>query len=180
MAYTEDTLVQQTTAEYLEQQLAWKLIYAYNNEDFGPGSSLGRASDREVVLVRPLREKLVVLNPNLPDAAYDDTVRQITVSITSQTLVTNRENYTQMRDGLQVSFRNDQGERGKQRLWVCDFAAPENNDFLCARELWPSATWTNAMPKNWKRLRSIINKVLITIILKYWQRHPRYFLYTNR
>ena len=36
--YTEDTLVQQTTAEYLEQKLGWKSVYAYNNEDFGPNS----------------------------------------------------------------------------------------------------------------------------------------------
>ena len=45
--YTEDTLVQQTTAEYLEQQLGWESVYAYNNEDFGPDSLLGRASDRK-------------------------------------------------------------------------------------------------------------------------------------
>jgi len=50
--YTEDTLVQQTTAEYLEQELGWESVYAYNNEDFGPDSLLGRGSDREVVLPR--------------------------------------------------------------------------------------------------------------------------------
>lgn len=73
--YTEDTLVQQTTADYLEQQLGWKSYYAYNNEDFGPDSLLGRTSRREVVLTRPLREKLMALNPDLLDAAYDDAVR---------------------------------------------------------------------------------------------------------
>ena len=36
--YSEDTLVQQTTAEYLQQQFGWKSVYAYNNEDFGPDS----------------------------------------------------------------------------------------------------------------------------------------------
>jgi len=41
MNYTEDTLVQQTTAEYLEKQLGWRSVYAYNNEDFGPSSLLG-------------------------------------------------------------------------------------------------------------------------------------------
>ena len=46
-SYTEDALVQQTTADYLEQQLGWESVYAYNNEDFGSGSLLGRASDRE-------------------------------------------------------------------------------------------------------------------------------------
>lgn len=60
MPYNEDTLVQQTTAEYLERQLGWQSVYAYNNEDFGPDSLLGRSSDREVVLTRPLREKLHV------------------------------------------------------------------------------------------------------------------------
>ncbi len=34
--YSEDTLVQQTTAEYLEKQLGWDSIYAYNKEVFVP------------------------------------------------------------------------------------------------------------------------------------------------
>ena len=136
-AYTEDTLVQQTTADYLEQQLGWKSVYAYNNEDFGPSSLLGRTADHEVVLTRTMREKLVALNPNLPDAAYDDAVRQITATVASQNLAaTNREKYAQMRDGVQVTFRDDKGERVRQRLRVFDFDTPENNDFLCVRELW--------------------------------------------
>ena len=137
MNYTEDTLVQQTTANYLEQELGWTSVLAWNNEDFGPNSLLGRASDREVVLTRPLRAELVALNPGLPEAAYEDAVRQITATVASQTLVpTNREKYAQLRDGVQVTFRNDKGERVRRRLQVFDFDAPENNDFLCVRELW--------------------------------------------
>ena len=33
--YTEGTLVQQTTAEYLEERLGWESVYAHNTEDFG-------------------------------------------------------------------------------------------------------------------------------------------------
>jgi type I restriction enzyme R subunit len=58
--YTEDTLVQQTTADYLEQQLGWGSVYAYNNEDFGPDSLLGRASDREVVLVFMKKREVII------------------------------------------------------------------------------------------------------------------------
>jgi type I restriction enzyme, R subunit len=135
--YTEDTLVQQTSAEYLEKQLGWESVYAYNTEDFGPDSLLGRNSDQEVVLKRTLRAKLVQLNPGLPDAVYDDAVRQITATIASQTIVaTNREKYGLMRDGVQVTFRNDKGERVRDRLRIFDFAEPDNNDFLCVRELW--------------------------------------------
>jgi len=135
--YTEDTLVQQTTAEYLEQQLGWESVYAYNNEDFGPDSLLGRASDREVVLTRLLRRTLMEHNPGLPDAAYDDAVRQITATVASQTLAaTNREKYALMRDGVQVTFRNHKGERVRERLRIFDFDEPTNNHFLCVRELW--------------------------------------------
>lgn len=84
--YSEDTLVQQTTAEYLEQELGWESVYAYNNDDFGPDSLLGRESDREVVLARPLRGKIEELNPGLPATAYYDAVRQIVAVSATQTM----------------------------------------------------------------------------------------------
>ena len=135
--YSEDTLVQQTTAEYLERQLGWESVYAYNTETFGPTGRLGRDSDREVVLTRYLREKLVELNPGLPEDAYDDAVRQIvTIAATQTPFATNREKYAMVKDGVQVTFRNAKDERVKQRLRVVDFETPENNHFLCVRELW--------------------------------------------
>ena len=135
--YTEDSLVQQTTADYLEQSLGWQSVYAYNNEDFGPDGLLGRSSDREVVLTRTLRTKLIELNPGLPAVAYDDAVRQVVESPASQSIVaTNREKYALLRDGVQVTFRNDKGERVRDRLRLVDFDNPRANDFLCVRELW--------------------------------------------
>ncbi len=135
--YTEDTLVQRTTAEYLERELGWESLYAYNNEDFGPDSLLGRKSDREVVLTRILRAKLEELNPGLPDMAYEDALRQIvTVSASQSMAATNREKYELIKEGVQVTFRNPEGERVYQRLRILDFDVPENNHFLCVRELW--------------------------------------------
>lgn len=135
--YTEDTLVQQTTAEYLEHVLGWESVFAYNTETFGPEGTLGRASDKDVVLKRPLRAALVRLNPSLPESAYDDAVRQLVEVNGSQTLLaTNREKYQLLRDGVQVTYRKASGERVKQRLRVVDFNNPAANHFLCVRELW--------------------------------------------
>ena len=129
--YTEDTLVQQTTAEYLEQELGWHSVCAFNDEDFGPDSLLGRESDREVVLTRILRAKLEELNPGLPATAYEDALRQIVTVSASQTMAaTNREKYELIKHGVQVTFRNAKGERVRQRLQVFDFEVPENNHFL--------------------------------------------------
>jgi type I restriction enzyme R subunit len=135
--YTEDTLVQQTTAEYLEQELGWDSEYAYNTEDYGTDSLLGRKDEREVVLKRYLRAKLVELNGGLPQDAYDDAVRQIVTTIAAQSLLTtNREKYDLIKNGVQVTFHNDKGERVRKRLRVFDFTKPTNNHFLCVRELW--------------------------------------------
>ena len=75
--FTEDDLVQRTTAEYLRYNLGWESVYAYNTETFGVDGTLGRLSDREVVLTRYLNQKLVEFNSGLPETAYEDAVRQI-------------------------------------------------------------------------------------------------------
>jgi len=134
---TEDTLVQQTTAEYLEKKLHWETVYAYNQETFGPEGTLGRSSDREVVLTRYLRAKLIEFNQGIPEDAYQDAIRQIVEYSRIQTLLaTNRDKYTLIKEGVQVSFRNDKGELKKERLRVFDFDEPEKNHFLAVRELW--------------------------------------------
>lgn len=134
----EDTLVQQTTADYLYEQLQWdENILAYNNETFGLEGTLGRRSDKEVVLTRYLGEALMKLNPGLPEAAYKDALRQITDSSAVQnTLQINRDNYEQIKNGVQVQYRNAKNELVKKRLKVIDFDNPDNNHFLCVRELW--------------------------------------------
>ena len=135
--YTEDQLVQLTTAEYLHEQLGWESVYAYNEEDFGPDSLLGRKSDREVVLTRYLKAALVKLNPGLPIEAYHEAVRQVVEMSASQTiLVANREKYKLLRDGVPVAFRNAKGELVKKTLHVFDFDHPEENHFLAVREFW--------------------------------------------
>ena len=136
-SYTEDTLVQQTTADYLEQQLGWESVYAHNHEDFGPSSLLGRTSERDVVLSRPLRERLAALNPGLPGEAYDDAVRSIAATAASQTIVAaNREKYDLLRDRVKVTYRDDKGRPIKRRLRVLDFDDLDNNHFLGVREMW--------------------------------------------
>jgi len=49
ISYTEDSLVQQTTANYLEQKLGWESVYAFNvpnQNDRAKGSRLPVVSGR--------------------------------------------------------------------------------------------------------------------------------------
>lgn len=133
----EDTLVQTTTADYLETELGWENVFAYNTETFGKEGLLGRESDKEVVLKRYLGEALVKFNPGLPQSAYQEALRKITEApVTENTLQINFEQYELVKNGVQVQYRNAKDELEKKRLKVFDFDNPENNHFLCVRELW--------------------------------------------
>lgn len=135
--YGEDTLVQETTANYLKDHLGWDIKYAYNEETFGPEGLLGRKDDREIVLTRYLCQSLRKFNPNLIDEAYEDAIKKIIdYSFILSPLQVNKEKYDLLRDGIQVQVRNSKGEIEKIRLKVFDFETPENNHFLAVRELW--------------------------------------------
>jgi len=135
--YSEDTLAQQTTADYLRDSLGWETVYAYNEETFGADGTLGRENDREVVLTRPLRVALEKLNPGLPREAYEAAVHQLAEASASKTMLQlNREKYLLCRNGVTVPVRMSDGRREEKRLRVFDFDTPENNHFLAVRELW--------------------------------------------
>ena len=135
---TEDTLVQDTTANYLKDQLHWdESIHAQYNETFGKEGTLGRDSERDVVLSRYLGEKLIELNPGLPESAYQDALRAVKdYAASPDILTTNKELYQLHKDGVEVSFKDDEGQLVKRHLRLFDFDNPENNHFLVVRELW--------------------------------------------
>ncbi len=119
MAFREDDLVQQTTAEYLRDELGWESVYAYNDETFGPEGTLGRRDDREVVLTRYLGEALVKLNPDLPQAAYQDAIRHIVEHSLSQSpLQINQEKYDLLKDGVHCVCSTSTS-RGITISWLC-------------------------------------------------------------
>jgi len=133
----EDTLVQQTTTDYLKNNLDWNSVYAYNQETFGADGLLGRNSDREVVLTRYLKQALKEFNPGLPETAYDEAVRQVVDYSQSQSMLSsNFDKYKLFKDGVLVSFQGKDGEIKKERLKIFDFTEAANNHFLAVRELW--------------------------------------------
>ena len=131
MAMTEETLVQEVTAEYLLNQLQWDKSVMGMHEKLGKEGDLGRISEKEIVLVRYLGEKLIELNPNLPQAAYQEALRLVCEVPSSTNIVAvNKEKYLLHKNGVEVSFHNEKGERVKKRLRLFDFDNYENNHFL--------------------------------------------------
>jgi type I restriction enzyme, R subunit len=133
---SEDRLVQRTFADHLRDGLGWQSVYAWNDESFGPAGTLGRTSERDVVLVRDLRAALGRLNPELPDLAREQAVGKLTKDDFARSLLQhNRELYGWIRDGVPVEWRNAAGEVCHARAQVIDFKDPSRDRFLAVREL---------------------------------------------
>lgn len=135
--YSEDLLIQKSTAELLEQELGWRSVYAFDNEVLGDQGTLGRKTQHEVVLIRHLRLALKRQNPWMNDKQLTEAVERMTSHMSSQTLMQiNEEKYGFMRDGVPVTRLKPNGETETVKARVMDFANVDNNEFIAVRELW--------------------------------------------
>jgi type I restriction enzyme, R subunit len=133
--YSEDALIESATQDVL-QELGWDVKTAWAKESFGEHGLLGRDNKGEVVLKRYLLQALQTLNPDLPIAAYQQAIEQITQRRADKSLPRiNKEKYELLKEGTLVSYTNTDGQLEKKRLRIFDFDNHENNYFLAVRQL---------------------------------------------
>src|SRR5919199_3667555 len=103
---TEDALVEQPAMRLL-RDLGWEVASGFD-EVLGPGGTLGRDSQAEVVLGHRLRVALRGINPGVPDEALDTAVEILTESRSAMDRIrANREVYRLLRDGVKVEAEID-------------------------------------------------------------------------
>ena len=76
--YSEDLLIQKSTADLLEKELGWKSVYAYDSEVLGEQGTLGRKSQHEVVLIRHLRLAHKRLNTWMNEKQLTEAIERMT------------------------------------------------------------------------------------------------------
>ncbi len=140
-ADSEEALENATLALFAE--LGWETTNGcyevYGEVLVGPSSGphLGRATRNEVVLRPRLEAALTRLNPDLPPETLHQAVEQLTRDRSAMSLVhANRETYELLKDGVQVTFRDADGEERVERVAVIDWNDPTDNDFLLVQQFW--------------------------------------------
>ena len=137
--YSEDGLVETATQEGLEA-LGWTVVTAWKKESLAiqvdrSDGLLGRLNKSEVILERYVLQALRVLNPDLPDTAYQQAVLQLKESAADKHLAAiNKDKHDLLVKGVPVSYQDDKGILQKKRLKVFDFDNPVNNHFLAVRQ----------------------------------------------
>lgn len=144
--YSEDALVEQATQDTLVE-LGWEVLTAWHNESFGEKGLLGRDNKSEVILTRYLLRALKDLNPNRPLIAYELAIEQIVQRVTNIALVNiNRDKYKLFKEGVEVTYTNDDNELVKEKLKVFNFNDYQDNHFLAVRQLEVSGDLYNRRP----------------------------------
>ena len=134
--YSENILVQESTGNFLHDELGWDVKYAYNTEVLGDSGTFGRKSYNEILLTRYFRKSLKHLNPWITESQIDEAQQKLESHISTASLLqTNEEKYFLIRDGIPVTAKTPDGKTETKTAVVIDFQNPGNNDYLAIKEL---------------------------------------------
>lgn len=135
-AFSENALVEQPAIALLEA-LGWKSANCYHEKVGGGGSTLGRETSSEVILWPRLKNAIQKLNPDLPKDAIEKAMEELGKDRSAMSLAhANQEIYKLLKDGVKITFQNDDGEETDETVRVVDWNHPENNDFFLASQFW--------------------------------------------
>jgi type I restriction enzyme R subunit len=134
---SEDDIEIAVLKELCSQELSWRELNCYTADADDLNDKSGREDKSEVVFRDILRKKLQQLNPGMPERAIEIAEQEIAKGRRAMTLMNaNIEVYKLIREGVPVSYDNEQGKEEHGFVKVIDFDTPENNDFLAVQQLW--------------------------------------------
>jgi type I restriction enzyme R subunit len=133
--YSEDALVEQPAIALFES-LGWETGSLYG-EWSGGGSSQGRQTQQDVVLVPRLKSALAKLNPELPGEALEKAIEELTRDRSKLLPVNaNLEVYQLLKDGVKVEVMDERGRTSTETVRMIDWKQPAANDFFLASQFW--------------------------------------------
>ncbi len=112
-------------------RLGYDYIHA---PDIAPdGDRPERSRYDEVLLVGRLESALKRINPRLSPALLQAALKEVQRISSPELLANNEAFHRLLTEGVPVSAHTDGDERG-ERVWLIDFAKPENNEFVVANQ----------------------------------------------
>ncbi|MCE9538808.1 MAG: type I restriction endonuclease subunit R, partial [Bacteroidetes bacterium] len=87
----------------------------------------------EVVLATRLRDAIDKLNPTITQDAKEDALKKVLRTESPNALINNETFHKYLTEGVDVEVRTTEGIRG-EKVYIIDFAIPENNEFLAINQ----------------------------------------------
>ncbi len=129
MAYIDESDIEEAHIKLFE-------TLGYDHENAWRDKPLERQNLKEVVLKKRLQKALTKLNPHLPTSAIDDALNELTKSRSMlNELEANQEVYELIKNGVPITFSNQEGKEEATRVKVILFDEPTDNDFWVVSQL---------------------------------------------
>lgn len=122
--------IEQNALEVL-QELGYQVLFG---PDIGPEGTGERENFSDVMLVRRLREALTRLNPNIPESALDEAVGKVRRSTGTTPLLDNKDFHSLLSNGVEVEYRDGNGEIKADLVRLFDFDSARENEFLAINQ----------------------------------------------
>lgn len=128
---------------------------------------VGRESLKDVVLYNRLRSSLVHLNPKLPKTSIEEAIDLLTKSRASMDpVLANKEVYLLIKNGVPVTYINNEGREENAYVKVIDFDQPKENEFVVVTQLSIEYLQTSAITRRPDVLLYVNGLPLVMIELK--------------
>lgn len=138
--YSENALVEQP-AIALFAELGYPTANGFAEKFGGRASTFGRETTSEVILWPRLKAALAKLNPGVAGEAIQLAVDELARDRSAMGLAhANRDVYRLLKDGVKVTYQNDDGEETDETLRVIDWNDPASNDFFLMSQFWVSGS----------------------------------------
>ncbi|MBF2755888.1 MAG: type I restriction endonuclease subunit R [Gammaproteobacteria bacterium AqS3] len=106
-----------------------------SSEEASPDSeSPQRATYQEAILQKRLRAAVERLNPTIPEDAIDEALRSLQRQDTPSLEEENRRFHHVLVNGIDVEYPAEDGTIKGDKVWLVDFAKPENNDWTVTNQ----------------------------------------------
>lgn len=122
--------IEQITLELLRDENGYSIAY-------GPDLLEGTVTERtftDVILKARLRTAIDRINPRIPEEAREEAFKKA-LRIQALTVIDNNEAlHYELTEGVDVKFSVGEGKSRSDKVWLVDFAVPENNEFLAVNQ----------------------------------------------
>lgn len=125
---TEDKVEQNSLG--ILASLGWQILYG---PEIGPDGS-GERSYADAALKRRLDAAILRINPDTPYLAQAEAIKRILRAGDPTLLLDNCDFHRLLTDGVDVEYRDENGDIRTHKLWLLDTEHPENNEFVAVNQ----------------------------------------------
>jgi type I restriction enzyme, R subunit len=134
--------IEQIALDILSEDLGYTILY-------GPDIAEGDSKERdynEVVLQQRLSEAIEKINPDIPIDAKEEAFKKALRTTTISLFENNQAFHQMLTEGIDVKFGIGDGKTKTDKVWLIDFANPENNEFLAINQFTVIENHNNKRP----------------------------------